>query len=234
MNKAPFVLVFGGQKGGSGKSTLAIASACELRERGNKVLLVDADRQGTARTFADVASDKEEAVPTVIGMGANMADPDQLPLLAASYDAVVIDCAGRDDGAQRAALIAAGDLGGIVLVPVGPAHVDIWALAETLQLVSQAQALKAQLRAALVINKVDRRTVLGRDAAAGLEDLALPVLQTQVSLRVALAEFPGAGVSLGRYAPRDAAAAEVRALVDEVLTVAKRPDLKRRSEVAHA
>jgi chromosome partitioning protein len=66
---------FAGQKGGAGKSTMAIAVAAELMARGSKVLLVDADPQGTATTWTEVAAEAGHATPTLVAMGANMHRP---------------------------------------------------------------------------------------------------------------------------------------------------------------
>jgi chromosome partitioning protein len=85
------ILAFAGQKGGTGKTTLAVNVAAELVERGASVLLVDADPQGSSRTWAAVAVEAGNQAPTAVAMGSTMHKPDQLPRLATAYEWTIID-----------------------------------------------------------------------------------------------------------------------------------------------
>lgn len=210
-----YVIAFVGQKGGTGKSTLAIATACELLERGQRVLLIDADPQGSSRVFADVAQEQGRPVPTVVAMGAGLHRPDQLPALAGAYDVAVIDCPPSTGPVQRSALMAAD----LAVIPAGASPVEVWALGGTIAMVREAQELREDLRVALVVNRKDARSVLGRSGRASLEATGLPVLATEVALRVAFAEAPAAGQGVTVYAPGSEAAGEVRGLVDEILGI---------------
>ena len=116
------IVAVAGQKGGTGKSTIAVCLADEAACRGRQVLLVDADPQGTARTWGEVATESAQtsrrpdvyAEPTIVAMGETMHRPDQLPRLAAGFADVIIDlhqgwslhagvtiAAGDDEGRER-------------------------------------------------------------------------------------------------------------------------------------
>lgn len=202
-----------GQKGGSGKTTAAIAIAAELLARGKRVLLVDADPQGTARTWADVAAETGRPVPTVVVMGAKMHLPGQLDSLAANYDFTVIDCPPRHGDVQRSALMIAD----LAILPCGPAAVDVWAMTEPVEIIGEARKIRPDLRVFALVTRKVSRAAIGAAARENLGSLGLPVLRTELGFRIAYQEAPAAGVGIAQYAPRSAAALEVRALVNELL-----------------
>ncbi len=206
------IVALAGQKGGVGKSTTAICLAVAAMGRGARVLLVDADPQGTARTWGEVASEAGHAAPTVIAMGGSMHKPGQLPAIAAGYDWVVIDCPPRHGEVQRAALMVAD----LVVLPCGASAADAWALATTLEMVREAQSFRENLRACLLITRKQGRTGIARGAREVLEASGLPVLASELGLRVAYQEAIASGMGVTEYAPRDRAAAEVIDLLKEL------------------
>ncbi len=212
------ILALAGQKGGVGKSTVAISIAAELVTRKRKVLLVDADPQGTSRTWGEVASEGGHPLPTIVAMGATMHRPDQLPRVAGGYDHVVIDCPPRHGEIQRSALMVAD----VVLLPCGPSAADAWALASSVELVTEARSLRPELVAFIVITRKQVNTAISKGARDVLAQSGVPVAATELGYRVAFAEALGAGLGATTYAPKDAAATEVRALVDELLTTERR------------
>ena len=207
------VLSYAGQKGGAGKSTLAIATAAEFHRRGHRTLLIDADKQGTSATWGSVAAEVDEkdySYPDVIMMRSNLHK--QLSSVAQGYDVVIVDCPGRDDDQQRGAL-AVSDL---VLVPVTPDTSDVWALAGTTELVAQAKTFRPELQAYLVLNRLRSSTSEAESARETLSQADLPILNTEIGLRVAFGRFPDTGLGLVDFQPDGKAALELRHLVDEI------------------
>ena len=90
------IVSFLNQKGGVGKTTLSTNVAYALSKRGYKVLLADADPQGSATSWAAVRGDLDLPF-TVIGM-ANASLRQQLPRMQEQdgYDFVVIDGTPND------------------------------------------------------------------------------------------------------------------------------------------
>ena len=204
------ILTLAGQKGGTGKSTLAINLAVEWMRRGRRVLLVDADPQGTTLTWSNIAAESGVAAPTVIAMGDNLRQA--LPTLAANADVTLIDTAGRQSKRLAGALMLAD----LALLPCRPYPSDVWALAESVETVKTVQELRPDLQAAIVINGKEGRTALGRGAREAVRAAGLPVLGAEINHRIAFAEACAVGKGVTVYAAKTPAAAELRALTDEI------------------
>jgi chromosome partitioning protein len=198
-----------GEKGGSGKSTVAVNIAAELVARGRRVVLVDADPQGTALVWAGIAAEAGHASPRTLALGDTLRA--ELPALAAEHDWTVADLPGRASKRAIGAVLVAD----VALLPCGPSPADVWALASTLEVLKGVRESRPELRLAVVVNRADR-TAIGASSREALAALGVPVLGATLGERAAYREALAAGRGVTSYAPSSTAAAEVRALVDEL------------------
>ena len=174
------------------------------------MLLVDADPQGSALAWSS-AREKEPLFP-VVGMAKPSLHRD-LPALARDYDFVMIDGAPRVNELGRSAILASD----LVLIPVQPSPYDVWAAADTVQLIREARQLKPALKAAFVINRKIARTAIGRDAAIALAEFDdVPVLPVMLMQRIVYAESAARGLSVIEASPSSEAAREMNDLAGHV------------------
>lgn len=109
------------QKGGTGKTTLAIATAMTLAEQGARVLLLDADVQGTASEWASRWGEQFRVVAR------SQIQPivhDQIARFAPIFEWMVVDGPPTLSDMTTSILRSADR----VFVPVRPSFPDIWAL----------------------------------------------------------------------------------------------------------
>lgn len=208
------IIAIAGQKGGAGKSTLAIHLAAEWHARGKRVVLVDGDPQGTATTWADVATEAGHSAPVVVAMGDSLRR--DVPKLAESADVVVLDLPGRAVGSRAAGGLLVAH---VAVLPCGPSPADLWALAGSVDVVREVRELRPDLVAVVALNRADR-SAMTKATIEGLEGVGLPVLEHHLGARVAFAEAMAAGQGVTTYASGSVAANELRRLADELEVLA--------------
>jgi len=211
------VYTIGGIKGGSGKTTLAVSLTVLLANSGKNVLLVDADRQGTATDFAQWRTENlGDAGYTSIQL-ADMAVRNQVMKLKANYDDVIIDAGGRDTASQRAAL-AVSD---VFIAPFAPKSFDIWTLEQVCQLVEEMEIANPNLKSFALLNKVDYNEKDTQEAKDYInEQKAVKALENTLHERKVFANAAASGLAVTEFRPKNAKAiAELDRVFQEILSI---------------
>jgi chromosome partitioning protein len=209
------ILTVANQKGGAGKTTLSMSVAGTLGRRGARVLVIDADAQGTARMWAQSADDEKPFPATVVNLSdAREKLHREVRLHIANYDYIVIDCPPSVEApATQSALLVAD----VCLIPIPPSPADFWSSRGIKLLVENAQTINDGLKAFVVVNK-NKKTALSASVLGVLEDFGLPLLDAKIGDKTAYQEAMIGGSTvqgLGRGARP--AVVEIEAVVDELI-----------------
>lgn len=210
------------QKGGAGKTTLAMQLAGTLARREVKLMVVDADAQGTATRWAASAPDDLPFPAPVIGLSAAGGKVHrEVAKFIDDYQLIVVDCPPAVDSPipQSALLIA-----DLALVPVIPSPPDLWAAVGIRHLIESMAGINQSLKSRLVINDLEPRTSLAREVLDILPEFGIALTQAVMHHRTAYrqsAAFGGTVHNLGsRAAP---AIGEIDALATEILNLLEVP-----------
>jgi chromosome partitioning protein len=194
------ILTAGNIKGGVGQTTLAVNLAIARSLGGHDVLLIDADSQRSALDFTNLRTEQVGAPGYTAVALDGAALRVQVRQLAPKYDDIVIDAGGRDSGSLRGALLVSDR----VLIPVLPRSLDLWAIEQTADLVSDARMTNEGLTALVVINAADAQGLDNEQAGDYVNEMAgLQLLNVTVGRRKAFANAIAQGRSVLEQSARD-------------------------------
>ena len=184
------------EKGGTGKTTLA-TNLAGMRSRNRRVLLIDADRQGSSHFWA-----QQRARVSVFKLDSETLHGEsfarRLRNLVPRYDDVIIDTGAGDNIEQEAALAAAD----CAIAPVQPSGVDVATMGLVDSRVAHALELTPGLRAWALLNRVspnsrNRDEAEARAALSGCT--AIRVADIRLCDRVAFPRALTAGLIVWEY-----------------------------------
>lgn len=208
------VLALLNQKGGVGKTTLSVHLATSLAD-GHKVLLVDADPQGSALDWS--AQRENEGAPAkfpVIGLPKETLHREIAPI-SLDYEWVVIDGPPRVNKIARSAIVASD----FVIIPVQPSPFDIWAAEDVEEIIDECAALKPNLLTRFLVNRLILNTTLGKEVQDELAKRPFSTFQTAIRNRTEYAKAARHGMTALETEPHGPAAAEIQTWKAEILAI---------------
>jgi chromosome partitioning protein len=206
---AGLVITIAQRKGGAGKTTLAAQLAVAWARQGARVAVLDIDPQGSLAAWIDLRRARlgSEAIGFDFAALPGWRAAQWVEDRAREADLVVIDGPPHAETEARIAVRVAG----LVLIPVQPSPLDLWATEATLKM-----ARDERRSALIVLNRVLPRSSLTDNIAAALASAGVPIAAARIGNRVALARAMALGLGVVEIAGNAPASTEINALAKEV------------------
>ena len=202
------VITVAQQKGGAGKTTLAVNIAVALIDRGCSVALLDTDPQGSLGRWFMARRERLGQAGLEFSTSSAWGVSYEVEKLKKLVDFVIIDTPPKVDSDLRPALREAD----LIVVPIGASLVDLWATEGVLDL-----ARREGKRPKIVLNRVRKGTRLDAEVRAAAAELEGEMATAFLTHRTAFAETLGQGLGVAEAARKTPAAAEIGALLEELL-----------------
>jgi len=196
-------------KGGTGKSTITLNLAGALTALKKKVLVIDADPQGSIAQWSHIKNQKEPAI---------LVEPSpviykKIKKEIKIFDVILFDSPPSYRKRMRSVIRLADRL----IIPVTPGLADFWSTKKLLELYRMEKEKRPQLDARLLISRIDRRTRIGKNFRPFLEKLSIPIFISEIPQRSIYNESWHAGMTVNVLQPNGKGTNDFKRLVNEVL-----------------
>lgn len=167
------IICIANRKGGVGKTTIATNLLIGFQQKG-KTILIDTDEQQSSMRWSKQRNDINSEY-----IGSDLLD--RLEQLDSEYDYILIDLAGRDSSLFREALLVAD----LLIVPTAASLFDLELMYYMQEKLIEAKNTNAQIKAVILINKVNSRSTEPPEAIEYLDQFkeVLPTLSSYLSER---------------------------------------------------
>ncbi len=197
------------RKGGAGKTTCAIHMGVLAQEAGLKVMFLDLDPQRSLSTWWH---SREAETPGLIETDARQLAARLKMVEANGYDLAVLDTppAVTFDTAKTAGI---ADL---VLIPLRPSVLDIYAVASTADVVRATKTPGLLVLNACPAPRGTQEASTTLEARKALAGVNVPVASTSLAQRIDYTRALNGGEAVTEFAPASKASQEMHELWDEV------------------
>jgi chromosome partitioning protein len=198
------VITLASRKGGAGKSTLTAQLAAQAQVCGRRVLVIDADPQGSLKLWH---SRRADGLPKLVTPERGLERALAFAMID-GFDTVFIDTAPTMWVVVQEAIRAAT----LVLIPARPGFFDLDAVQETVKTARERNKPYAVVINAAPVRRDDKDTTLVAQSRAYFEGLGIPVWGGQISQRAGFQSTLAAGASAAEIGPNTSAGGEIAAL----------------------
>jgi chromosome partitioning protein len=206
------VIAVANQKGGVGKTTIAMNMAAGLARRGS-CIVVDSDPQGSATLWTKL-SGSPSRFPVEVILAEDKLNK-QIARLQTEFDYIVIDCPPE---IKSGSIMSVMSLSQILLVPLLPSPMDLWASTRIEELIKRVQKKNPKILAFILLNQIEPRSAMSRGMDGALQEINIPVLRNRLGRRASYRTSALEGCSVFDLGYRGRIASEeIDGVIDEVL-----------------
>lgn len=195
------------RKGGAGKTTLVAQLGVAWARQGLRIALLDVDPQGSLSAWAGVRQTSGRGPAPAIAAVQGWKLGVEIDRLRNAYDLLVIDTPPHAETDARVAVRAAD----LMVVPLQPSPMDLWATGATLDLAKQEKR-----RPLLVLNRLPARSNMIAFSHDRIAREGLPLAAVALGNRTAYVASMAEGAGVAETEPGGPAAQEVDSLTAEI------------------